>query len=144
MSRVERNTRDYIPEPEVLAEWPMLSHSELRRARKRQDISFFSFPAGPHYLEADVQAYLDRKYRKCAAEPTNPSQTGGPIMAITSTNHIPIGEDSGTPAGMTPGAESFAAEVFAQAILTRPRNSSSSSPARRRSKPKMLQGRAAL
>jgi hypothetical protein len=69
----------YLPETDVLARWPMLSDKELRQARRKHQLTFYAFASGPHYTAADVEAFIDRKYRR-SAEPPAPRPPSPPPL----------------------------------------------------------------
>jgi hypothetical protein len=128
---------ELLTETDVLGRWPSLTARELRRARKANPpgIAFYDFPkrqGGPCYTVAQVQEYIDRNYLRvppCEKQALIDSRS----ETTTSSRHIPIAVDPGTPAGMTSELAKSAAEAFANEILNRPKsNSRSSSPRPRR------------
>ncbi len=124
-----------ISEATVLDTWPMLSPAELKRARKHGRITWYDFRTGPHYLESDVEEYVERTYKRCAGAKT----LSGNLPATTSRVPIQAEEMATTPADITPELAQSVAKASTQRILNmRSKNSSRSSP-QRRPEPKMLE-----
>jgi hypothetical protein len=105
----------FLSEAEVLKRWPMLSRTELRRARKANPpkIEFYDFrkkAGGPCYTVEQVQRYIDKTYLR--ASPCPDTKNGDrsshdlSLADITSTVPTTIGEGTGTLSGMTPGLAS--------------------------------------
>jgi hypothetical protein len=140
------NPSDFLSEEEVLKRWPMLSRSELRKARRANPpkIGFYAFAkktGGPCYTPEQVQAYIDATYLRageCKKRPDLPSlqqslSSDSSSEDTISTGRIPTGAVTGMPAGMTPELAKSAAAAFKRQISTKPRSSSlSSSPPRHR------------
>jgi hypothetical protein len=138
---------DFLPEEQVLQRWPMLTRTELRRARKASPprISFYAFPkksGGPCYTPEQVQAYIDATYLRagqCDQSRNLPSSqalsnppSGSRSADTTSAVNTSIVAAPGTPAAMTPELAASAAEALAQRILSRRKSSSQHSSPRPR------------
>lgn len=133
------NPSDYLTEAQVIEEWENLFDARaLRRARRRREIDFYAFPAGPCYTARQVQCWLDRTYLRSACEaephPAPPAlpaipESAGNMAGTISTSPTPTEAVPGTPADTTSEVERFAAEACAQRILSRrSARSSGSSP----------------
>ena len=138
---------EYISEAEVLAKWPMLKASELRKARKDKRIGCYRFRDGPCYTAEQVQAYIDQTYLQettCADRPTEPNPLARlaeipptparPLSSMdgTSTGHTQAGAMASMPAGMTQELASSAAALLEQQIGKRPKSDSPRSSSRHR------------
>ena len=123
----------YLAEGEVLAQWPMLNERELRLARKKLLLTHYAFRSGVCYKPEDVEAYIERTYKRCA---------NGNLAASTLNAPSPIAEASTTPVDMTQEQAASIAEVFAQKISKRRSASSprSSSPPRPKPKTRRTRG----
>ena len=110
-------TIELFGEDAILSAWPMLTSTELRKARKIGALTFYAFASGPHYTVEDVEAYISEKYRTCRKR-TKPL-TDGPMAPTTLIAPIPSEAVPGTPAGMTPELAQSTGEAFAQQILSR-------------------------
>jgi hypothetical protein len=56
---------DLMHESDVYEKWPTLfADKELREARKAHSIEWFDLRKGPHYTEAQIITYLQRRIRK--------------------------------------------------------------------------------
>lgn len=143
--------QDYIPEAEVLQVWPMLTAKQLRRARKNDQIQFWAFPSGPHYVAEQVQDYIDRVYLKgcpcadqhenqstsTAASPQQRPTTASSSVGSISTGPIPIAEASSTLANMTPELLASGASLLKQQIGKKPKANSPRSFSQRPPRPKV-------
>jgi hypothetical protein len=134
---------DYLTEDEILARWPKLTQTELRRARKSNppEIAFYDFPGrsgGPCCTAAQVQEYIDRTYLRtpqCQTASPDPAESDSKSASTISNKPIPTEAAPGTLAGMTPELAKSVAEAYANEILNRPKSSSrGSSPRPRRQK----------
>lgn len=129
------NPQDYISELDVTARWPMLKAKELRKARRKQLIEFYSFRDGPCYTAEQVQGYIDRTYLKgaaCAAPsrsqpnppPSSPETTPSKLEGSISAARTLTEAGSSMPTGMTPELALSAVEHLAQRIGKRQKLSS--------------------
>lgn len=131
----------FIAEAEVSERWPMLPLSDLRRARRHHEIAFYRFPVGAHYKAADIEAFLEWKYRECPARrpaPTAPASSAtldGLTAPSTSTSRTPSAEATTTPASTTPEVERLRAAAFELRTSRRPKSALSQSPTRRPPRP---------
>ena len=138
---------DFLSEGEVLKRWPMLTRSELRKARRANPpkIGFYAFAkrtGGPCYTPEQVQAYIDATYLRvgeCEKRPDllslqqSPSSSGSSSEDTISTSRTPTAAVTGMPVGMTPELAKSAAAAFKRQISSKPRSSSlNSSPPRHR------------
>lgn len=133
---------EYLTEADVLARWPMLKRSEIRRARKANPplIAFYAFHkagGGPRCTASQVQEYIDRTYLRggacqSVAAPADDSRSATTIsISPTLTEAVP-----GTHAAMSPDLMLSAAKVLRQQILNKQNSSSRpSSPPRRKEAP---------
>src|SRR5262245_29533104 len=134
---------DYLTEDDILARWPKLTQSELRRARKSNPpkIAFYDFPGrsgGPCCTAAQVQEYIDRTYLRtpqCQIVSPETPESDSKSATTISNRPIPIEAAPGTLVDMTPELAKSVAEAYANDILKRPKSSSrGSSPRPRRQK----------
>jgi hypothetical protein len=122
---------NYISEAAVLARWPMLTAKELKRARRKNLITFYNFRGGVHYTAEQVQDYIDATYLKgkqCSDQPSHGTNKEPPpphlqmpksdskSAGIISTDHTATAAPSSMPAGMTPELVASAVEVLKQRI----------------------------
>ncbi|MGY4224434.1 hypothetical protein ACVMIH_001795 [Bradyrhizobium sp. USDA 4503] len=143
MSRVI-TPENYLTEDEVLAQWPMLKASELRKARRTKAVDFYAFRSGPCYTAEQVQAYIDKTYLrkgdKCettsttapAPEATSPPTRPSISMDGTSTARTQTAATAFMPAGMTPELATSAAALLEQQIGRSQKSDSRRSSSRRR------------
>ncbi len=75
----------FITEAEVIETWPMIPATDVRRARRKGDLPFYQFPGGPHYRAKDVEAFIERTYRRgppAAQTPGAPSPKPEPANSL--------------------------------------------------------------
>lgn len=74
----------FITEQDVHDTWPFLLPSAIRTARRNGELPYYQFLRGPHFKIADVEAYIERKFRRDATD-----EKGTEILIVPSPDLRP-------------------------------------------------------
>src|SRR5688572_20347331 len=79
---------ELMNEKEVYDRFPnIFADKELREARQRGEIEYYSLRKGPYYSEAQLIAYLEKRLRKpCQNRPLAPEEVSSPAPGSSATN----------------------------------------------------------